>query len=352
MASLSTAHEILEKVRELRESLERVDSTPPEENKDEIESISEEDQLELVEPETRTDSVGPPDPLIVEQYLKAADQLRATWEEPYRPRTREIIEQMVLGLGRAGDQLPVSVVTLGEKSLNSISDRGDLPQSEVNYPVRRLAQNFLESSIAQPSANIIRDLSEKVQLAQSDLVDAVRLVAFDIEQQGQNLERLDEEEPEIRETLALDGMISERMTRLTNAQDKLTAYISELRSVLLTDAFRALADVRTTITASSLPLSGAGAQVLDIRRAQGQFKRRLSKLNRRLKRRMRLLKEKMTRSEEVSSQRKIQSTKSHTLVDEFIMLRGVLFPSAELQSRLPLIYKRVFGRTLSRISIS
>jgi len=347
VASLSTAYEILERVRELRESLERAESTPPENDKEEahLDVPPSEEEPELLDADSRSDPAGPPDPLIVEQYLKAADQLRATWEEPYRPRTREIIEQMVLGLGRAGDQLPVAVVTLGEKSLDSISDRGDLPQSEVNYPVRRLAQNFLESSIAQPSASIIRELSEKVQLAQNDLVDAVRLVAFDIEQQGQNFERLNDDDPEIGETLALDGMISGRMTRLTNAQDKLHTYISELRSVLLTDAFRALADVRTIITASSLPLSGAGAQVLDIRRAQGQFKRRLSKISRRLRRRLKHLKGKLTRSDESISQRKVQSVKSHTLVDEFIKLRGALFPSAELQSRLPLIYKRVFGRT-------
>ena len=346
LSALSTAHEILEKVRELRESLDRAESTAPEEDKSEADSelTENEHDNESLEDESRSDSVGPPDPVLVEQYLKAADELRATWEEPYRPRTREIIEQMVLGLGRAGDQLPVSVVTLGEKSLDSISDRGDLPQSEVNYPVRRLAQNFLENSIAQPSANVIRELSEKVQMAQNDLVDAVRLVAFDIEQQGQNLDRLSEEEPEIRETLALDGMISERMTRLTNAQDKLNAYITELRSVLLTDAFRALADVRAIITASSLPLSGAGAQVLDIRRAQGQFKRRLSKINRRLKRRAKHFKDKFTRADEKPKKAKVQTAKSHTLVDEFIMLRNVLFPSAELQNQLPLIYKRVFGR--------
>ena len=63
------------------------------------------------------------------------------------------------------------------------------------------------------------------------ILDAVRLVAFDIEQQGQNLERLNDDDPDIGETLALDGMISERMTRLTNAQEKLHAYIAE-RSVL------------------------------------------------------------------------------------------------------------------------
>jgi hypothetical protein len=345
LASLAKAGSILERIREIRESLEQSESTPPDSGELEINTSSVEDAAldRGSEPAPKIDSL-PVDSDLMEEYLKAADDLRATWEEPYRPRIRELLDQLITGLGRAGDGLPESVITLSEKALDEVSDKGELPPSEITYPVRRLAQNFLEKTIAQPARDLIRDLPTRVQNAQAELVDAVRLVAFDIEQQAQGSYGSDQEGGDMIEALAVEGMLSERMGRLEAAQGTLEKYIDELRSVLLVESFRALADVRTVVTSYSLPIGAAGAQVLDIRKAQGQVKRRLSRFTRGLKRNLARTRDWVNRDGIQSAETSLGNGKSNTLVDDFIQLRARLYPAAELQGSLPLIYRRIFGR--------
>lgn len=261
-------------------------------------------------------------------YATAADELRATWEQEYRPSPREFIDQLVSSLARAAERLPVLVTTLDEAT----GTEGDgLPPVAV-YPVRRLAQAFLEISLVQPGRDALAPLAAEARQAEEVLVDAVRLVAFELEHVGRAGFAEGEEDGESARSLA--GVLEDRVTRLVSARQALEQYVQGVQDSLLGGAGRVLSDARTAMTTGTgrratptVGVEAAGAEVaLGVKKLVASARGRLTPALRRLARRPGPV------------------LASAGLVDALLDLRDSLDTHADVQARLPLVYRRVFGR--------
>lgn len=266
---------------------------------------------------------------LQKSYVIAADELRATWEREYRPAPAEFIDQLVSGLARAAERLPVTVTTLDEARGRQADG---LPRLAA-YPVRRLAQAFLEAQIVRPAREALGPLPEEVRKAEEVLVDAVRLVAFELEHVGGESDGREDEDVGSPQSLAV--VIEDRAARLVAAKATLEAYAESVRARLLNDAGRALSDARAALTGSTglrvapAPrVEAAGAEVAQgVRKVFATAKRRLTPAVARL-----------------SAANPHNAGGSGGLVDDLLALRDNLDAHSRVHAELPLVYRRVFGR--------
>ena len=285
--------------------------------------------------ETDVDSGSePPGPTddLKDTYLIAADELRATWADPYRPDVRDLIDQLLAGLGRAADRVPDIVVTLTEAGLDAADARQEAPSQ---FAVRRAAQAFLERVVAQPVRERLRTLPGEVDDAQGQLVDAVRLVAFNLEQEALG-EHPDDAPSDEDETLISADILGERIARLEAASAQLDVLADALRSALIDETTKAMSTAREAVL-GGVP-GAVAAPAGRIQKVGGDVAEQVRQALKEVEGRV------GTVGALVKKPAKGQDLSIGTVADELHALRSALVPHPEVQGSLPLVYRRIFGR--------
>ncbi len=287
----------------------------------------------------KTGDVADPTALAVRRdYLAAADELRATWEAPYRPVSQQLLEQLVGALGRAAEGLPRTVTTVSEAAMAAALD-GQPSGAQASYPARRLVQTFLDQRVVQPTRALVTDLPPLVESAQEVLFDAVRLVAFELEQASGDRETEIGFEDEPADVNALSQVIEPRILRLEAAAEELRSYLDRLRTTLRDDLVPAVSGARAAAvgspgrsdpTARAASGPGLGWRVRAVVRATED---RVGAAVRRL----------IQEPGRVSRGAFVPPTGD--LVDDIAALRASLLPNGARQVELPLLYRRIFGRS-------
>jgi amino acid transporter len=317
IAAIESAEAIMQRVIELREQAEEVSESTP---------------AEPAEPEAPAEAEAEEGPDFEAAFLAAADELRSTWEQRYRPEPRELFDNLLASLARAAEKLPSQVTTSTERALDAAAE-GNPEREKLVYPVRRLAQVFVEKQLAEPARVLIDQLPRRVRDAQEALVDGVRLVAFELEQAATS----QDEDPDAAGPLALGGVVEDRLGRLAAARKDIEGYVVSLRAGLLEDAARSLEGARdAVIGAGSSAVSSPGRVQIPsesiVRGASRAFERARGRVERKV--------------DEIAQRRVrgVKGTSDGTLLDELLELREALTPQSEVQASLPLIYRRLFGR--------
>ena len=275
---------------------------------------------------------------LKDTYLIAADELRSTWADPYRPSVRELMDQLLAGLGRAADKVPDGVTTLQEAALDAATDgHGEL--TLTTFPARRLAQAFLEKVIAQPVRERLRGLPDQVSDAQSQLVDAVRLIAFNLEQEALGDDPDDAPSGPEDETLVSAEILSERITRLEAVGRQLESIITALHTALIDQSVKALGDGREAATGGGAVAVAAPAG--RIQQVGGDVAQQLRVAARRVGGGLGSTVGALVRR---GGGRGAAVDAIGTLADDLHRLRSALVPRPEVQASLPLVYRRIFGR--------
>ena len=75
-------------------------------------------------------------------YIAAADELRATWEAPYRPVSQALLDQLISALGRAAERMPRTVTTIHENAMTAALE-GQPSAAQASYPVTPPAADIL-----------------------------------------------------------------------------------------------------------------------------------------------------------------------------------------------------------------
>ena len=269
-------------------------------------------------------------------FLAVADELRATWEAPYRPTSQVLVDQLVSALGRAAERLPRTVSTLSEDAMASALD-GHPSGSTANYPARRLVQTYLDQRLVQPTRNLVTDLPGLVEHAQEVLFDAVRLVAFELEQAAGASDADVGFEDEPADVGALSGVVDARVARLDAAADQLRAYLERLRTALRENLIPALPGARAAAVGSP-GRSDPTATRATTQPGLGQHVRSaLEDAERRASSAVQWVIRGPGSAQTVGPV-------SGDLVDDLAELRHALLPNADRQVELPLLYRRIFGR--------
>jgi len=257
-------------------------------------------------------------------FLSAADELRAAYDRIYKPDVQDMTDGLVGQLGRGVDRLPaqVTVPPMGDE------DEGN----ERNVAARRLAQSFFEARIASPVRKSLDGLQSVVRRSEQTLVDAVRLVAFELEQAAAiDAERGDIEVEEAG-TLALGGTLEDRIRRLEAASAELSKFVTEEEAFLLDESARALDELHANVFGrATSPTRASGRPVLEVLR---QYSDRVRSAGR----------DAAERALRLTDEARAGAPAATTLVDELLLLRERLLPDPAVQSKLPLIYRRMFGR--------
>ncbi|MCC7383685.1 MAG: hypothetical protein IT384_17725 [Deltaproteobacteria bacterium] len=269
-----------------------------------------------------------------EALSEAADDLRATWDQPYRPEGRELLEQLLAALGRAAERVPESVSTLGEADLDAVFE-GRPERTLQVFRARRLAQSFLEEVVVEPARRALDDLPQVVEESQDELVDACRLVAFELEHALDESE-LQEGGPEVPTEAQLGDVLRERSERIKVARQRVERFLDELKAVLVDGVARALDGARQAIT---------GEIPEHLRRDRGDV------LAERADEAWSELRSRLAGAWRLVGQRRVKPTARRglrgfepALTDELLDLRERLMPNQEVQAALPLVYRRLFGR--------
>ncbi|MGF1511960.1 MAG: amino acid permease [Myxococcota bacterium] len=261
-------------------------------------------------------------------FIAAADELRAAFDQAYRPEVQEMVELLLTNLARGAERLPMYVVLPAD-----LSEPGaDINAGLLTVPSRRLAQSFLDSRLAAPVRRGLEELPEAVKVAQDTLVDAVRLVAFELEQAAAAGRQDRPEDVEEAGTLALGGTLEDRIQRLQNAQEDLETFLQRQQTNLLDDGTSTLSDIRSVVYG----LQSAGSV--------GPPSRPMVEAIRRVRERAFDFGEGIARRAEQIRGARTRPTTPSTVVDAVLQLRDALAPDPEVQARLPLLYRRMFGR--------
>ena len=276
---------------------------------------------------------------VMVDYLAAADELRSTWEEPYRPEEQALVDQLVTALGRAAERMPRTVTTLGEDALQAALD-GQPAGAQASYPARRLVQTFLDQRVVVPMRNSITDLPSLVDHAQEVLVDAVRLVAFELEQAANDAEIEGSVEDEPADANALAGVIDARVERLDVVAEELSVYLERLRSTLQEDLLPVLKGARAAAVGSP----GRSDTVTPTRAVSGPA------LGRQLRAAVEVAEGQVGTAVQwaIRGPTRVASSvlgpSGGDLVDDLVAVRAALLPNASRNVELPLLYRRIFGR--------
>lgn len=271
--------------------------------------------------------------VLKEAYVEAADQLRATWDTPMRPRPRELIDEMLVGLGRAVERLPASVSTLNDEDLARAA-AGDSASALTTVPARRLAQAFLEEAVIAPARRAVEPLTEVYRAAQSALVDSCRLVAFELEHALDTPEEDGDDEGLETSPRTVAETIVERLPRLVAAREAVEAYLTALQSELLDETGRAVERTRQVI-------SGAAKTAPADRRRTGRIAARIERVVSGARRRLLVLRLRLGRRRTPGAPRR--DAGQRTTTDQVLELRERLRADADVAGKLPLIYRRLFG---------
>lgn len=267
-------------------------------------------------------------------YLESADALRATWEGPKRIEVDPLIEALMAAVGRAAERLPQAVLTRDDAAWARL-DVSEIEDSLVSYPVRRNMQSFLEHKVVDSVRELLLNLPQITAELSETLVDVVRLVAFELEQAGRSQAESMLDGTELTGSLALGGMLEARLERVRSEQQTLRQYLDTLEKHSGDRALEA---------------SREGRQVIV---GQAHGKPRGTKV------RGRLANEIMQRAATVSGAskaalrvvtkplpgRRVHAVEPQGMVERIQALRSQLLPDHEVQSSLPLVYRRIFGRS-------
>jgi amino acid transporter len=302
IASIERAREVMLRVVELRE---------------EYEGSQEATEEELNET-----------PPFTEAFLAAADELRATFDVAYRPGVQELVDTMLTQLARGAERIPMTVIVPTDVAEPSPDPNAGF----LALSPRRLLQTFLEQRVVLPARKTLEELPAVVRRSEEALVDAVRLVAFELEAAaaaGREDRVADVEEAG---TLALGGTLEERIQRLQQARAELDEVLEHFQRVFFDDSSAVLVDARSVVygpvaggkaVRRAAPMAGLLRTARDrVRRASEAAVQRVERLRRTAPRRPR----------------------PSTIVDEVLRVRAALHPRPEMQASLPLLYRRVFGR--------
>lgn len=260
-------------------------------------------------------------------FLEASDALRRTWAGPLRVDVREALEPFLVGLGRAAERLPEQVLT-----------RGDAAEGETaaiaHFPTRRLLQSWLEAVVARPVREIVRDVPAQVGEAQNALVDSVRLVAFELEQYATGSED-DQAEEEGAALSSLREALAARKRALVGARQVLLGFLDATETRLEKEILARLPGARQVASSKGSTVA-LGRQTKGMRRlprrAMAQLARSWSWVEARV---------------EAGPWRLRSRAKASTpeLTERIVLLRESLALNPEVQAGLPLVYRRLFGRS-------
>ena len=263
------------------------------------------------------------------RLVAAADGLRATWDRAFEPEARELIDALLGGLGRASDQVPVTVHTSSDEALEAARD-GVVAADVVPVPARRLAQAFLEEAVGRPATDVLRSTPAVAREAERKLVDACRLVAFEIEHvadvSGGGRPEASPDPASLLET------VRERIPRLSEAAGQLEGLQQKLEDVLVRGTAQALVGARQAIGASY----AAGPTSAATRTAEQKKGRRAPPAGP-IATRLRALR--------WGAAQRSGSTSSADPIERIRGLREGLSIDPDLLASLPLAYRRLFGRT-------
>ena len=293
-----------------------------------------------VDPPSGSGASSPASPAASDtvDYIAAADELRATWEAPYRPVSQNLLDQLVGALGRAAERMPRTVSTMPESALAAALE-GQSSATQANYPARRLLQTFLDQRVLQPTRIMVSGLPPLVEDAQEVLFDAVRLVAFELEQAAGEANADGGFEDDPADQNALTSVIDARVERLDVAARELRAYVERFRSAVFDDWVPALNGARAAAVGSpgrsdsTTPRAIAGPGLAHrLKTAVETAEGRMSTAARWM----------------VRGPTRVTSAKARPsagdLIDDLAALREGLQPNADQQAELPLLYRRIFGR--------
>ena len=288
--------------------------------------------------QSKRPSSDPPPPVAPEarqRLVVAADSLRATWDKPYRPDARAMIDPLIAGISRAAEKLPVTVSTLGDEALDAVR-QGEPEPALTSVPARRLAQAFLEEVIAAPVQEALGAMPVAAAEVERKLVDACRLVAFELEHAAEGPGEGDERPDALVDPAGLVQTLNERMPRLAEASKDLDALTERLQDVLLHATSRALVTARQAIGAGGHVVAPelVGPQLVGKALSRARSGRQL--IAGRLAARERAARIRAGRRGPAGSQR--------GRVDRLQRLREQLAADPEVFGRLPLAYRRLFGR--------
>lgn len=269
---------------------------------------------------------------IADLMARAADELRQTFDRPYRPPVQELVEGLLASLGRGAERILPSVVIPTETAIEQAL-AGQPNRAFVSVGAQRNAQTFLERRVVDPARALLDQLPKAVRSAEDVLVDAARLVAFELEQVGATSQRRGDEIEEAG-TLALGGTLEERIQRLAAARDELDRFLDEVDRALLLEAPSSLEQIRASVygaTAGSgtKPVRPTGVQALRWWMTRAEATRA----------RLRAVADRLQGAPTPSVE-----LPAGNLVDEITRLREALAPDAAVQAQLPLLYRRMFGR--------
>lgn len=289
---------------------------------------------EAVEPGRRpiTRSL-PPDPDRLERrkaHAEAADALRTTWDEPYRPQPEDLMDPVLVALGRAAERIPPAVARLDEARMDEVLALG--PPAEVpERATRRRAQAWLDEVLIEPARALLADLPDTAREAQDALVESCRLVAYELEHALDDAP-LDAAEEERPSEASAAITVSERRPRVAEVEARLLAYLERAATVLTTEMERALEGADHAVLGG--PDGAAEVDGLRSRRAE-RFDRAVAGARGRRPRRLAPAPARGHRS---------RSPTEEATVDAVQRLRTALAPRDGELARLPIVYRRLFGR--------
>lgn len=270
---------------------------------------------------------------ITEQMASAADALRQTFDRPYRPPVQELMDGLLASLGRGAERIFGSVVVPTETAVEQAL-AGQLTRAFVSVSAQRNSQTFLERRVVDPTRTLLDRLPKAVRTAEDVLVDAVRLVAFELEQLGATTQPDRGDQVEEAGTLALGGTLEERIRRLGAARSELEQFLSELDRTLLLEVPSSLEEIRASVYgatsgSASKPVRSSGVPALRRWVARAESAR--------------------VRAREATSRLRPRRPQrgpppAGNVVDEIMRLREELAPDPDVQAQLPLLYRRMFGR--------
>ena len=228
-----------------------------------------------------------------------------------------------------------TVTTVGEDAMTAALE-GRLSAAHGTYPARRLVQTFLDQQIVVRTRNSISDLPDLVDSAQEVLVDAVRLVAFELEQAAGQADAEASFEDDAADSGALSSVIEARVSRLDVAAEELRQFLEQLRTKLREEVVPSLNGARAAAVGSSTRSDTTASRAVASVGIGRQFKEAVEATERGMGNAMQWVIRGPTGA--------VVRSESGDLIDDLSELRASLLPNADLQVELPLLYRRIFGR--------
>ncbi len=148
--------------------------------------------------------------------------LRADFKNQFDPKP--IVESLMRDSNECADELPESIETLSDESIQALEE-GRTDQVEiVEIPVKRLVQFLVEAELAGGVQEALGRVPKLERRAMGVAQDVLRLVTFQLSE----LEAVDDEETELREQLT--PIIDKGIERLRGEMQKLSEILPQLET--------------------------------------------------------------------------------------------------------------------------